>query len=252
MPRTNKAMVAMPGRAAAPEGGGGFIAVERTTRLLGAFTGREAFLTLAQISERAQLHKSTALRIAHALAWARYLVQREDGAWRLGPAAGWLGARYQEAFDLEDVVTPLLRKLALDSGESASLFVREGDTRTCLFRIEHPKEIRPSVRAGSAFPLKTGAPGRVILAFSGQPGDPYEEIRQRGYYIAVRERAADAASIAAPVFGPQWRLLGAISISGPADRLSQPRLESLAAPVVQAARRASLALGGSYIRRSAG
>ena len=31
------------------------------------------------------------------------MVQTDDGQWRLGPAAGWLGARYQAGFDVNNV-----------------------------------------------------------------------------------------------------------------------------------------------------
>ena len=139
---------------------------ERAIRVLGAFVTDEAFLPLAKLSQVAKLHKSTALRIARTLASAGYLVQRDDGAWRLGPQAGRLGARYQQTFDVNDAITPLLRKLARSCGESASLFVREGNSRTCLLRVESSAEDRPAVRPGTPFPLTRGAPGRVILAFS--------------------------------------------------------------------------------------
>ena len=252
MPRTSKATVTDRHGSAVVEGEHGVLAVERAMRVLRAFGGAESFVSLAVLSERAQLHKATALRIARTLAHGEFLLQRPDGTWRLGPAAGWLGARYQQAFDVNDAITPLLRELARKSGESASLFVREGDVRTCLLRVESSSEERAAVRPGTAFPLAKGAPGRVILAFSGQPGALYEEIRRRGYHLAMRERAAEAASVAAPVFGTNWQLLGAISISGPASRLTEARLRSHAPDVMQTARRASQLLGGTFVRSLAG
>ena len=235
-------------RAAAPEGSGGVVAVERTVRLLGAFDGKRTTLSLAEMSERAQLHKSTALRMARTLAWAQYLVQLDDKTWRLGPAAGWLGACYQDAFDLNNVVMPMLKQLAQTSGQSASLFVRESNTRTCLFRVEAPQDTRPSVRPGTAFPLSKGAPGRVILAFSGEPGEAYETIRRQGYGIGTGERATDDASLAAPVFGVNRRLLGAISVSWSASRsrdMTAAQLKRLASSVVEIARQASRSLGAN-------
>lgn len=248
MPRVSKAVVTSAAGVQAPEGETGVLAVERALRVLAAFGRQDAFLPLARLSAAAQLHKSTALRIARTLAGAGYLVQREDGAWRLGPEAGRLGARYQDTFDVNDAITPLLRRLARRCGESASLFVREGNLRTCLLRVESAAEDRPAVRPGTSFPLTQGAPGRVILAFSGQPGQPYEDIRRRGYHIAIRERAAEAASVAAPVFGANWQLLGAISLSGPASRLPEARLKAHAALVMGTARSASLLLGGTFVR----
>lgn len=249
MPRLNKALLADAQGVATPEGTGGVIAVERALRLLQAFSGRELSLTLAQLSQRSQMNKSTALRIARTLAWAQYLVQLDDGAWRLGPAAGALGARYQNAFDLNDVVMPVLRDLAKASGQSASLFIRERDRRICLFRVEGPDDVRASVRSGTAFPLDKGAPGRVILAFSGVPGEPYEVIRREGLCVGFGERATDDASIAAPVFGPNWQLFGALSVSGSASRLSETKLRSFSKVVMTMARRASRALGTSHVHR---
>ena len=102
---------------------------------------------------------------------------------------------------MHDVVEPVLRALALQTGESASFYVREGNQRTCLVRVEGPQAIRHHVRVGAALPLDLGAPGRVILAFTGEPGEPYESIRQRGYHLSLGEREPEVSSVSAPVFG---------------------------------------------------
>ena len=235
-----------PEAAPAGEESGGVIAVTRALRLLEAFGMSDAQLTLAELSRRTGMHKTTALRIARTLAADHYLVQKEDGSWRLGRAAGWLGACYQATFNVHDVVEPVLRELALKTGESASFYVREGNQRTCLVRVEGPQAIRHHVRVGAALPLDLGAPGRVILAFSGEPGEPYESIRQRGYHLSLGEREPEVSSVAAPVFGMQWRLLGSVCISGPTSRLSEPRLHELAATIIEAANQLSYALAGSH------
>ncbi|ASC63866.1 MULTISPECIES: IclR family transcriptional regulator [Achromobacter] len=236
------------------EGGresGGVIAVARAMRLLEAFQLDDAFVSLAELSRRAGMHKTTTLRIARTLADARYLVQREDdGAWRLGPAAGWLGARYQASFDLNNEIEPTLRELTRETGESTSFFVREGDIRTCLVRVEGPKAIRHHIRMGEVLPLEKGSPGRVLLAFSGERGEPYESIRRAGFYISIGEREPEIASVSAPVFGANWRLLGALSVSGPAGRLPRAKLRKFAALVTQKASHLSYALSGGAQRHA--
>jgi len=87
------------------------------------------------LSRRTGMHKTTALRIARTLAKDQYMVQKEEGTWRLGRAAGWLGACYQATFNVQEVVEPVLRELASKTGESASFYVREGNARTCLLRV---------------------------------------------------------------------------------------------------------------------
>jgi DNA-binding IclR family transcriptional regulator len=236
-------------RNASPRGteqeGGGVAAVTRALALMEAFAVGESSLSLAELSRRAGMHKTTALRLARTLALSRYMVQTDDGQWRLGPAAGWLGARYQAGFDVNNVVEPALHQLVKETGESASFYVREGDIRSCVARVEGPRSVRHNVRIGERLPLNKGAPGRVILAFSGARGEPYEAIRERGFHISMGEREAEVASVAAPVFALNWRLLGSMCISGPSSRLTRGRLEKHAKSVIAAANQLSYALAGS-------
>jgi DNA-binding IclR family transcriptional regulator len=223
---------------------GSVIAVTRALSLMEAFEVGESTLSLAELSRRAGMHKTTALRLARTLALSQYMVQAEDGQWRLGPAAGWLGARYQAGFDVNNVVEPALHQLVKETDESASFYVREGDIRSCVARVEGPQSVRHNVRIGERLPLNKGAPGRVILAFSGASGEPYESIRERGYHISMGEREAEVSSVAAPVFGLNWRLLGSMCISGPSSRLTKAKLEKYAKVVIRAANQLSYALAG--------
>ena len=84
----------------------------------------------------------------------------------------------------------------------------------------------------------------MILAFSGEPGAVYEEIRRRGYHISLGEREQQVSSVAAPVFGLNWKLLGSMCISGPTSRLNKKQLETHAHTVIDAANRLSYALAG--------
>ncbi len=234
-----------PAEAPEPSGNGGVMAVTRALQILEAFRIGERHLSLAEMSRRTGLHNSTVLRLARTLARSGFMVQQEEGAWRLGPAAGWLGARYQAGFDIHNVVEPTLRALSATTQESASFYVREGDERACISRVEGPQSVRHHVRIGMRLPLDRGAPGRVILAFSGEAGPAYEDIRRKGYHISVGEREPQVSSVAAPVFGLNWRLLGSMCISGPTSRLTQQVLESHAQTVMDAANRLSYALAGA-------
>lgn len=222
----------------------GVIAVTRALQVLAAFALGESHLSLAELSRRCGLHKTTVLRLARTLAHSGFLVQREDSDWRLGPAAGWLGARYQAGFDVQNVLEPALRALTQATGESAAFYVREGNVRTCLVRVEGPQALRHHARMGEGLPLDKGSPGRVILAFSGEPGQDYEAIRQRGYQWSSGEREPGVATVSAPVFGIHRRLMGSVCISGPASRLPPDKLEAMAQTVMATANQLSYALAG--------
>ncbi|WP_082784028.1 IclR family transcriptional regulator [Polynucleobacter sinensis] len=230
---------------AADESTNGVAAVLRALHILEAFGGDDVHLSLAELSRRTALNKTTVLRIARTLAKKHYLVQRDDGDWRLGRATGWLGACYQATFDVHEIVEPVLRELTIETGESASFYVREGNQRTCLARVDGPQTIRHHVRVGIGLPLELGAPGRVILAFSDEAGEPYEEIRKRGYHLSMGEREPEVSSVSAPIFGLDWKLLGSICISGPTARLPKTRLLELAQTVIHAANQLSYSLAGN-------
>lgn len=244
---------APPSSPAAPQAqdSGGVIAVTRALQVLEAFALGESQLPLAELSRRCGLHKTTVLRLARTLALSGYLVQRDDGHWRLGPAAGWLGARYQAGFDVQNAIEPALRLLSQRSGESTAFYVREGAVRTCLVRVEGPHALRHHARMGEGLPLDKGSPGKVILAFSGEPGEVYEQIRRRGFHWSIGEREHGVSTVSAPVFGRHWRLLGCVCISGPESRLPEDTLEALGPTVIQAANQLSYELSGKPARTQA-
>ena len=222
-------------------------AVARALALLKCFSGSDAFVTLADLSRRTGMHKPTALRLARTLARDGFLVQRPDGAWRLGPSAGWIGSRYQAQFDVDVLIEPQLKALSEATGESASFYVYEDGQRSCLLRWEGPRGIRAHVRSGEILPLQHGSAGRVILAALGEPGAVYDRIRRRGYSITRGERSPNAASVAAVSYGAHRSVLGSVCGSGPIARLGTRQLAAYAPAVLQAAAQISWSLGSVSI-----
>lgn len=224
---------------------GGVVAVVRALAIFDAFGANESTVTLGELARRTRLHKSTALRLARTLAATGYLVQIPEGPWRLGPAVGWLGARYHSAFDTASNVEPVLRELSRVTGESAAFFIREGKVRVCVARVDGPQPLRHHVRLGESLPLNRGALGRVLLAFSGESGALYERIRRAGYHTTRGERDPQLAGVAFPVHGPNRCLIGCVGVSGPIARFSR----AACARHVQALRKATaqltFKLGGS-------
>ena len=229
------------------QSGSAVIAVERAMRIMEAFKPGEQELALAELARRTRLHKTTVLRIARTLGDRRYLVQTAKGAWRLGPAAGTLGTRYHRGFDNAVVIEPVLRSLARRTRESAAFYVREANTRVCVVRVDGPHPTRYHAQLGEILPLTAGAAGRVLLAYGGEPGEPYESIRRAGYHTTFGERDPGVASLAVPVFAHNYVLAGAVAVTGPIERFTP----AAAGKHVQAARNAAARLTrelGGHIR----
>jgi DNA-binding IclR family transcriptional regulator len=224
----------------------GVAAVERALTILDVYTEHDKSLTLAELARRTGYYKSTLLRLAASLERRGYLARLEDRSWRLGPAASRLGAVYQSAFDLGDLVEPLLQSLAAETGETATFNVRDGDVRVCLYRVESKARLRDHVRQGEVLPLERGAGGRVLLAYSGEAGEVYDRIRSRGVYTAFGERDALLGGISAPVFDARGRLVGALTVSFPVSRLDRAAAERMEPTVVAHAAQLTQRLGGGH------
>lgn len=219
--------------------------VARALAVLNAFSGEETFVSLAELGRRTGMHKPTVLRLARTLAAEGFLVKRnEDGAWRLGPSTGSLGARYQAQFDADAIIETQLRELAAETGESISFYVYENNVRSCLMRCEGSRGIRRHVRSGDLLPLDRGSAGRVILAALGESGEDYDLIRRKGYSVTLGERSPGAASVSAVVYGAQRSVLGSVCVSGPIERLTKAQLLAHAPAAMRTAAQISWSLGG--------
>ncbi|KQZ14565.1 IclR family transcriptional regulator [Mesorhizobium sp. Root554] len=222
----------------------GVAALDRAVAILEAFTPADASLGLAEIAARTGLYKSTILRLAGSLLRGQLLERLPDGRYRIGYGAFRLGTLYQRSVVATDVLLPIMRMLADESRESVAFYVRSGDVRTCLYRIESKHPIRYTVREGDILPLAIGSGGCTLAAFSGFDGEPYETIRRTMHHISIGERDPETAGVSAPVFGPNHTLLGALTLAGPRSRVDSAFLERMSGLILQCAARATSALGG--------
>lgn len=197
------------------------LAVERALAILEAFAAGGARLPLAELARRTGLYRSTILRLAASLERFGYLSRDGDGRFRLGPTLWRLGVLYQDAFDLADYVRPVLREVVEEVGETAAFYVREGDRRICLYRVNSPRTVSSHLEEGAELPLDRGASARVLVAFTGGKGELYEKVRRRGSYVSLGERDPEAAAVAVPVLGAGRRLLGALGVTGPRNRFDR-------------------------------
>jgi DNA-binding IclR family transcriptional regulator len=112
----------------------------------------------------------------------------------------------------------VLQRLVDATEETASFYVRAGDERVCLYRVNSPRSTRHHLEEGVRLPLDRGAAGRVLLAFGDRKGAIYENIRNQKEYVSLGERDREIAAAAVPVFDGSGQLCGALAISGPLSR----------------------------------
>jgi DNA-binding IclR family transcriptional regulator len=244
----------MPRRAAIPSvadehaAPGGAAAVDRAVTLLSLFAGGTGPYTLSALAEQTKLYKSTVLRLLASLEHSGLVLRQADGRYALGPMVARLYASYAASFSLESVVMPVLRQLVERTTESAAFHVRHGDHRLCLYRVDSPQPVRDHIKVGDLMPLTQGAGGRVLLAFAGTPGAMYEKIRREHLAVLCGDRVPELAGVSSPVFDAAGTLVGAVTLTMPAERL----LPTHSPHVVHAAADLTAKLGGRYPRTLAG
>jgi DNA-binding IclR family transcriptional regulator len=219
----------------------GVAAVERALSIVAAFGASGEPMTLNEISLKTGFYKSTILRLLASLERHLCVLRLADGRYQLGPAFLHWGNIFQRASRLENHVLPVLQQLAQETGESSSFYVRQGDQRLCLFRVDSAHSVRDHVRVGDLLPLDRGAAGRILRegGIDGSAPPKPELVVTRG------ERDPETAAVAAPVYGPADVLRGALSISGPISRFSPEQMKRSGSLIKEAASRLTQRLGGS-------
>jgi DNA-binding IclR family transcriptional regulator len=230
--------------------------LDRCVAVLGAVeSGARSFTDVVELTG---LARPTAHRLIQSLEDHGFLVHAGGLGYVLGPRLLGLAASAMQDLPLRDLARPILERLARSTGESAQLFVRDGDRRVCIDSAESDSELRTIVEVGSALPLTKGSAGKIFLAWTGDhdrsrligTADDTARLeqqvattRRRGWAESVAERAPGVASVSAPIFGPDRSLLAAVSVSGPVTRLGQLRAKRYAPAVVEAAKEIERAFG---------
>lgn len=232
--------------------------------------GHPVGVTLTELATGLGLSKSTVLRLAAPLREARLVDQdAESGRYRLGPQNALLGQVYLERLDVRRVASPLLQQLAEEVGETVHLLTFDAPEIVYIDKVESPQPVRMHSRIGSRQPAYCTATGKAFLAHAtedivdlviaaGLPARTEFTItspdrlradlaltRRRGYAIDDIENEHDIRCAAAPVFDHTGAVTAAVSVSGPASRITPDRLPAIGSRLTAATRAITEQLGGS-------
>ena len=204
--------------------------LDKSAAVIDAVAAFDGPCHLADIVAATDLSRATAHRLAVALVGHGLLRRAEGGGFALGARLIGLGRAAAQDWPLADLARPALEELRTVTGESAQLYVRDGDHRICLVSLESRHELRTIVEEGSRLPLDVGSAGRLL---SGQ----VSEAASSGWSASVEERAPGVASVSAPVSLVDGTVVAAVGISGPVGRLGHDPGSRHGPPVAHAARR---------------
>lgn len=221
----------------------------RGLMVLDCFQHQGSELGIKELAELLQLPKTIVSRLVTTLTEYGYLIQNmQNKKYTLGLRSYILGVHASPEFGLRQIATPIMERLARETGETISLNVIQMSSLegVCIASIDSPENIKLTTRIGSVRPLYRGASRKVLLAFA----DPLlqeqvyhrleneaewgvsvqdlrvemEKIRQDGYAYSEEELDPGAYAVAAPILSSQGKLLAGIAAAGPIYRRTEQTL----------------------------
>ena len=220
--------------------------------------------------------KSLIFRMIYTLEQRGYVIKDQaTRTYTLGFHTIYLGARAQGQTALLKAAAPIMDELVETCRENVNLIVREGLHSVCVALRPSPLPVRLYAQVGRKGPLHAGGGPRVLLAFAPQElqdeilamplerytattvTDPAKlrgmlaQIRSAGSHESHGDLDPESFSFAAPAFAQDGEILAALSIAGPASRLTDERAQSYRDLVADGAARVSRALGFRPLQRAA-
>jgi DNA-binding IclR family transcriptional regulator len=230
---------------------------------------------LMDLSTRLALHKSTVHRLLLSLICMGYVKQQEEtGKYMLTFKVVELSEKVLSKVDIVSVVHPFITELANSCRETVHFVQRRGTEVFYLDKVAplYPYEsaIRMASQVGLARPLYCSAVGKAILAEMTDKEVEYiwnnsliekktdytivsvtelkkelGEIREKGYALDNEENEMGVRCIAVCVRNHMRQPNNAFSISAPASRMTDERINNLAVDILKTKEAIQKVLGQS-------
>lgn len=244
--------------------------LSRALRLLNALAWFPQGITLSEVAQKVGLPTSTAHRLLTTLQNERYVrFDGERSVWLVGVQAFRVGSAFTRGRDLASLARPFMRRLMEQCGETVNLAIPDGTEIMYLAQVECQKMMRAFAGPGGRAPLHATAAGKAILAAMAETdiarilaglemkretprthtaaAELKKELavtKARGYAVDDEENAIGLRCVAGVIFDEHGAPLAALSISGPAARITDSRMASLGLAVAGIAHEITAELGG--------
>lgn len=249
-------------------GNGGVQSVDRALQVLELLARRgEAGVT--ELASDIGVHKSTVSRLLAALE-DRELVEQafERGKYRLGFGILRLANAVSGRLDVTQQGREVCERLALEVGETVNIAVLRSEYVVNVDQARGPAAVSTHNWVGELTPLHATSSGKVLLAFMAADARrdllavaglrrftehtitsvegleaQLRDVPQNGYVVSLEELEDGLNAVAAPIRDHIGGVIAALSVSGPAYRLTAERAREIAPTVVSAADDVSRRMG---------
>lgn len=204
------------------------------------------WMSLAEVVEELDRPRSTVHDYLSSLEREGYVVKRRS-EYRVSTRFLDVGIRGRERMQIHGLAKPEVDDLAAETDEHASLMIEEHGKGVLLYIRQGERALDLGVSTGWRMALPTSAPGKAILAHlpgervdavldehglpevtsatitdRGELFDQLDRVRDRGFAVDHGERVEGVRAIAAPIV-TGGRVHGAVTVSGPTNRMTGER-----------------------------
>lgn len=219
--------------------------VDRALMILETLSTYPKGLGVGEIGEKTELHKSTAHRLLATLVDRGYVKQNQYNNYQLTLKLFELGNACVEELDVIEVARPYLNQIVDQVNEVVHLVTLEDNAIVYIDKVEPDTTIRMHSRIGIRRPLYCTGVGKAILSTMDDEEveavwdkisikkltdytiidldhmkQELQSIRQKGYATDEQENELGVRCVAIPLFNYTKKAWGAISVSGPLERMS--------------------------------
>ena len=235
-------------------------------------------MRFSEIVKVSGIPKGTVHRLLAALVEHRLLrYDQISQTYRLGLRVFELANMVSDDFDLRSAADPEVLRIRDLTGETIRLAILDGTEVIYIDQKGSKEELSVRYAVGARVPVYCSAAGKAILSFlepekqfallSQLRLDPLTpstitEIKElkaqldlgevRGYALDNEEQITGVRAVSAPVLDRWGRPMAAVSITGPANRLSIDKLHTYGRDLIDACRRISGNAGESAVRVNTG
>ena len=123
------------------------------------------------------------------------------------------GSVFKNTFQVDVEMRNILNNICIKTGQSVGYWIRTGQKKVCLYRVNSKSELNHHLTEGSVYPLVAGS-GKILLAYSENKTKLIKEIEKKGYIHTAEERVKNIASVAIPIFNSENQFCGVLNVSG--------------------------------------
>lgn len=247
---------------------GKVMSVDKALLIIKLLAAKGRDMKLTEISEELDINKSTLHGLISTLKFHGFIDQDEQTQkYRLGLYLIELGDTASKSLDIIQITSPIIEKVSDELQETVHIAKLDNLEVVYVDKKESKQSMRIYTSIGSRNPAYCTGVGKAMLAYLNEEllnevlPDKMESftpntitnkqefinslkiIKEKGYILDNEEFSMGLKCVAAPIFNHEGKAIYSISVSGPAVRMTQEKIQESIKLIKAAAKEISHKIG---------